>query len=174
MDFADSLRQTIFHLRSDEDLWGGLLVTLVLMLLTYLLFRFGAERAVLRTLEETKGSVWAAEVARRKVMRLVAWVAVLVVMDAGLDFFRIGEQLSMPDQVTPYDATVYLMHAGTFVFAVLAIDRSLAVVSEVYDRSPMAANRPIKGYIQFARILLVGLARWWAGPSRSANPPGRS
>jgi hypothetical protein len=31
------------------------------------------------------------------VLRFVAWLAVLVVMNAGLDFYRIGEQLPMPD-----------------------------------------------------------------------------
>lgn len=155
IDFAESFHLTVLYLRSDEDLWGGLLVTIVLMALSYLLFRLVAERAVLRALKETGAPVWATQVARRKVLRFVAWFVALVVMNAGLDFFRIGEQLSMPDQVTPYDATVYLMHAAMLVLAVLAVDRGLVVVSEVYVRSPMAATRPIKGYIQFFRILLV-------------------
>ncbi len=60
MDIAESFNRTVLYLRSEENLWGGLLVTLVLMVLAYFLFRFAAERALLRTIKETKGPVWAA------------------------------------------------------------------------------------------------------------------
>ena len=164
MDFTESFNLTVLYLRSDEDLWGGLLVTLVLMVLTYVMFRLLAEPAVLRALKEAGEPAWAVQVARRKVLRFVAWLAVLVVMNAGLDFFRIGEQLSMPDQVTPYDATIYLMHAAMLVLALLAVDRCLVVVSEVYVRSPMAANRPIKGYIHRPYPVKAGRAPWGCKP----------
>jgi hypothetical protein len=52
MDFTESFNLTVPYLRSGEDLWGGLLVTLVLMVLTYVTFRLLGEPAVLSALKE--------------------------------------------------------------------------------------------------------------------------
>ena len=39
----------------------------------------------------------------------------------------------------------------------LAVSRALDVANEVYERRPDARNRPIKGYLQVAKIIMFAL-----------------
>ncbi|MCW1431682.1 mechanosensitive ion channel family protein [Novosphingobium sp. JCM 18896] len=61
----------------------------------------------------------------------------------------------------PADAISFgrnVAHAAIIVAVVLALSAALDALNALYQRRPQAASRPIKGYLQVAKILLFGAA----------------
>ena len=153
-DFFDGLTRSIDYLRSDADLIGGLWTILALMIASYFITRHILRRSVLRLFEEVGKSAWAEVIKSKNLFTLLSYWAPLSVLDFGLDFFDVEQQLSVPDDWDLYDILINGLLAVEFVLAIAVLDRLLTIAAEVYGQSEAAHEHPVKGYVQLARIVL--------------------
>lgn len=103
------------------------------------------DRAMVRLGLET-GTAYLDPVARR-----LANVVPAIVVARGIAWVP-----RLPADVISFGRNV--AHAAIVVAVVLALNAALDVVNVLYQRRPHAASRPIKGYLQVAKILLFGAA----------------
>lgn len=103
------------------------------------------DRAMVRLGLET-GTAYLDPVARR-----LANVVPAIVVARGIAWVP-----RLPADVISFGRNV--AHAAIVVAVVLALSAALDVVNVLYQRRPHAASRPIKGYLQVAKILLFGAA----------------
>ncbi len=90
---------------------------------------------------------WDEALHERKFFRRLAWAVPLLIIRAGLP--------SMPLLTEGVTAMAQrLIAAGMLVVIAGAIGSFLAAIGDVYAKTPNAANRPIKGYLQ-ALVLIV-------------------
>ncbi len=86
-----------------------------------------------------------------RVIRRLANVVPLLVIGAGI---------SVVPELPPMLVTVIrsAAHAWTILTLALAVSHALDLFNEFYDRRPDARNKPIKGYLQVAKIVVFVLA----------------
>jgi len=130
---------------NEQALWIQSLIGLVLLTLAALAVNFLLKKVILRAAapfldRETDTSDKAA-----------AWLATvipLLIVSRGIDFVP-----NLPETVRLVVANVA---QGLIVLSVaMAIVRALTYVNEVYERRPISKNRPIKGYLQVLKIVVL-------------------
>lgn len=117
-------------------------VVLVLALCAYILMRLVVLRVVMRIIRRTR-SKWDDALAERKVLVVPAWMAPVLVIQAGLDSFPQG-----------FDALGNLVSAVFTVQVVLLLTRALSAGHDVYQTLPVSRIRPIKGYVQLVKLFV--------------------
>jgi miniconductance mechanosensitive channel len=117
-------------------------VILVLALCAYLLMRLVVMRVVMRIIRHTR-SKWDDALADRKVLVVLAWMAPVLVIQAGLESF--------PES---YDALGNLVSAIFTFQVVILLTRMLTAGHDVYQTLPVSRIRPIKGYVQLVKLFV--------------------
>lgn len=77
------------------------------------------------------------------------------VVPAAVLYAGVGVVPDLPDKVV--DVTRAICQASIVVTVALAVSRALNLVNQAYEKRPNARNRPIKGYIQVAKIVMFVL-----------------
>jgi len=130
---------------NEQALWIQSLIGLVLLALAALAVNFLLKKVILRAAspfldKETDTSDKAA-----------AWLATVVpllIVSRGIDFVP-----HLPETVRQVVANVA---QGLIVLSIaMAIVKALTYVNEVYERRPISKNRPIKGYLQVLKIVVL-------------------
>ncbi len=91
--------------------------------------------------------VWDEALHERRFFRRLAWAVPLLIIRTGLPYLPL-----LPDAITM--VVQRLIAGGMLLVIAAAIGSFVAAVGDVYARSPHAATRPIKGYLQ-AIVLVV-------------------
>jgi len=125
---------------TDKFLLAG--VVLVLALFAYLLMRLVVMRIIMRIIRHTR-SQWDDALARRHVLVVLAWMAPVLVIQAGLTYF--------PAQ---FAVVKNLVQAVFTIQVVLLVTRMLSAGHDVYRTLPVSAMRPIKGYVQLVKLFV--------------------
>jgi miniconductance mechanosensitive channel len=103
-------------------------------------------RAITRVIQRTEFT-WDDAILRRKVFDRLAHVAPALVMYYGVPFVP-----GIPEDI---DLLVQRVALGFMVLViVLAADRFLTALNDIYSIRPDAKSRPIKGYLQIVKIVL--------------------
>jgi hypothetical protein len=135
---------------NEQALWIQSLIGLVLLALAALAVNFLLKKVILRAAspfldKETDTSDKAA-----------AWLATVVpllIVSRGIDFVP-----HLPETVRQVVANVA---QGLIVLSIaMAIVKALTYVNEVYERRPISKNRPIKGYLQVLKIVVLCGPYW--------------
>ncbi len=130
-----------------EGFSGGAILFGVAVL-TYVLARYVAFPLVRRAAART-ATRWDDVLRDRKLLNRLSWFAPLVVLRVGIDVVvsdpELDEWLGLGQRIT--DALLVL--AGLLAFSALA-----AAVDRIYSTLEVALQRPIKGYLQIAMIIL--------------------
>lgn len=124
----------------DQFILAGII--LVLALAAYLLMRLVVVRLLLRIVKHTKHS-WDDALANRDVFIVLAWMAPLLVIRAGLKYFPAG-----------LHAIGNVIAAILIIQTVILLGRLLTAGNDVYKTVPVSKVRPIKGYIQLVKLFL--------------------
>jgi miniconductance mechanosensitive channel len=133
--------------------WGQTLFGLVLLALASWLANFIVKRVILTLIERGIAGL-GFEAGRRHldpVARRLANVVPAVVISRGIVLVP-----HLPDGAVAIVRNV--TSAFIVLTVVLAINAALNAVNTIYQRRPEAASRPIKGYLQVAKIILFGAA----------------
>ena len=127
---------------------GGGVVLIGVAVLTYAVARYVALPLVRRAAARTAAR-WDDVLKDRKLLNRLSWFAPLVVVRVGLDIVvsdpELEEWLSLGQRVT--DALLVLV--GLLVLSALA-----ASTDRIYSTREVSLQRPIKGYLQIAMIIL--------------------
>ncbi len=86
-------------------------------------------------------------VVRHHVLSRLAYIVPLQVLHFGMKYFP-----GTPDYLI--SIIVMLTHVSTFLVLGAVASAILNAVNEMYQRRPYAASRPVKGYLQFVKILM--------------------
>lgn len=137
--------QTVSALIAEQPNWVQSLVGLVLLALAALAVNFVLKKVILRAI--------APYIDRRTDTddRAAAWLATVVpllIVARGIDAVPY-----LPEEVRA--GVTAIAQALIVVSVAMAIVRALSYVNEVYERLPTAKNRPIKGFLQVAKILVL-------------------
>lgn len=111
-------------------------------LLSYWIARKIVTRVIIGAIRRSRNS-WDDQLAERGVFRALALFAPIVVLSYGMGFYP---------QLAPFAEPV-LYAALALVFIVLA-GRLMSAFVDIYETWPGAKNRPIKGYVQLAKLIL--------------------
>jgi miniconductance mechanosensitive channel len=138
----------------DAQPWLATAVLLVLLvLLAWLAFEITRRyllRAITRIVQKTNAT-WDEDLAEMGIFRRLAWAVPFVVFRAGMPYLP-----ALPPGV------VNLIQKVIIIAIVIVVARAVAAlldaVGRVYARSPQASNRPIKGYLQGAVLVLYIIA----------------
>ncbi|TWG86597.1 miniconductance mechanosensitive channel [Luteimonas sp. J16] len=135
--------------------WAYTLAVVAALLLAAWLANWVTKRILLRGIQRllaataARGEAEGRQVRMRVIPRLANVVpAIVIAVGVGM----------VPD-LPPQLATVLrsLCQAFIVLTLALAVSRALDVANEVYERRPDARNRPIKGYLQVAKIIMFAL-----------------
>lgn len=123
---------------------AGLVVLLALA--AYFVMRLWVLRA-LHGLAAKTGGTWDDTLMGHGVFSPLAWLAPVLVLYRGLDYF--------PDYA---DLGQRILGTVVFASAVLFVSRLIDAALAIYDTSPVSARRPLKGYAQLVKLFvyLVG------------------
>lgn len=133
-----------------ETAWVQTLAGLALLLLLAALFHFIARSVVLRTVKLAMSRLpgwWFREAIESKTLsRLVPLVPILV----------IAEGISLVPHLPAglVELITRVMYALAVLMVALALGAALNLIHTIYNRYPIAQGRPIKGYVQVAKLLL--------------------
>ncbi len=135
--------------------WAYPAVVLLALLLAAWLANWLTKRVLLRGIQRAlrattaRGEAHGSEVQMRVIPRLANVVPALVIA-AGIAMVP-----DLPPQVV---AVVRALCQAFIVLTVaLSVSRALDLVNQVYERRPDARNKPIKGYLQVAKIIMFAL-----------------
>ena len=126
-----------------------------LMVLAYGFTRVLLRRVFLGGLRRAQLALWSEVIERRRLFRLAGILAAAIAFHVGTQFFGLEGRLESPEEATIFRIIDNIFFALVFVLVLLTIDRALACISDIYGKSRLARERPIKGYIQFTRIILI-------------------
>ncbi|KWV92257.1 mechanosensitive ion channel family protein [Erythrobacter sp. YT30] len=128
-----------------QPLWAQSLIGLVLLgsaavfvnyVLKHVILRIAAPYLDRKTKTIDKAAAW------------LATAAPLLIISQGISLVP-----NLPEQV--YDIVRNTAQALIVVSVAMAIVRALAYANEVYERLPRAKNRPIKGFVQVVKIIVL-------------------
>lgn len=151
----EGIQRNIAYLRSDDDVWGGLILTLCLAVLAFFVVRLVARRLVARALSAQGHGEWYDVLIHRRVFSLFALFAPMVMLSFGLTFFNLHTRLGIPEVVDLWDIVVNGVDALSLLLVIALIDRLLVCLLEIHETSAVARERPIKSVVEFFRILNV-------------------
>lgn len=109
----------------------------------YAIPRFIVVRFIHKAIQN-KEAIWDDIVLRRKLLNIVFTLPPVMVLYYGLQFF-------------PAIATVAtrFLNVAITIIVVLFLIRLIKTLGEIYESFPVAATRPIKGYVQLVEIFLI-------------------
>jgi miniconductance mechanosensitive channel len=122
---------------------------------------FAAKYVVLRVLvsvwlRPAKRAHWITLIQREGLIRQISFIAPLILFDIGRRFFDVRNKIA-PDQghADLFEGLMQVFDAFFYIVVLLIFDRILRCVDTIYSQSSMATQRPLKAFVQFARILLL-------------------
>ena len=126
----------------------------------FMIGAYGFTRILLRRvflggLRRAQLALWSEVIEGRRLFRLVSILAAAIAFHVGTEFFELEARLESPDRLALYRIADNLFYALVFVLVLLSVDRALACISDIFGKSRLARERPIKGYIQFTHIILI-------------------
>ena len=138
--------------------WTYSLLVLAALLLVAWLANFVTKRILLRGLRhvlaraaELTGHASGGAISRMRVVKRLANVVPALVIGAGIAL--------VPDLPPQLVAIIAGLCKVFVIFTVaLAFGHALDVANEIYERRPDARNKPIKGYLQVAKIIAIVMA----------------
>src|SRR5690606_32107608 len=131
--------------------WAYSLLVLAALLLVAWLANFVTKRVLLRGLQRVLARIATltghagASASRLRVVSRLANIVPALVIGAG-----IGLVPDLPPQLVAF--VVGLCRVFVIFTVALAFGHALDVANEIYERRPDARNKPIKGYLQVAKI----------------------
>ncbi len=128
--------------------FGGGLVLLGIAVLTYVIARYLLLPLVHRAAART-ATRWDDVLADRKLLNRISWFAPLVVVRVGLDVLLSDAELEDWLSLGQRLADVLLVIVG-----LLALNALASAIDRIYSTLDIALQRPIKGYLQIAMIIL--------------------
>lgn len=128
------------------ETFSVVLVLPLIALVAYFLARFILVRILVRTSRTLPGGLGEV-VARHHLLARLAYIVPLQVMHYGTDYFP-----DAPEKLVGIIST--LAHIMSFLVIGAAFAAGLDILNEVYQRRPYAASKPIKGYLQFVKMLI--------------------
>ncbi|TVS04780.1 MAG: mechanosensitive ion channel family protein [Phycisphaerales bacterium] len=137
-----------------DEPWVRTLMALVMLLGVAWLFHLIAKRYIVRMLGAAMKRLpnwWAQTAVDNKVLyRLVPLVPVII----------IGRGIALVPHVSPglVELVQRLAQSLVVLLVALAIGAALNVVNIIYNRYPIASGRPIKGYLQAAKLVIYIVA----------------
>lgn len=151
------MQQQLEHLRTAlaPYPWAYTLAVVAALLLAAWLANWVTKRILLRGIQRllaataARGEAEGREVRMRVIPRLANVVPAIVIA------VGVGMVPDLPPQLTTVLRA--LCQAFIVLTIALAVSRALDVANEVYERRPDARNRPIKGYLQVAKIIMFAL-----------------
>jgi len=151
------LQQQLEHLRTAlaPYPWAYTLAVVAALLLAAWLANWVTKRILLRGIQRllaataARGEAEGRQVRMRVIPRLANVVPAIVIA------VGVGMVPDLPSQLTTVLRA--LCQAFIVLTIALAVSRALDVANEVYERRPDARNRPIKGYLQVAKIIMFAL-----------------
>lgn len=148
----DTLNQTYSALNDWAQIapvWAVIAGALALLLAAWLA-NWIVKRVVVRALgqltQSTDGS-WDDELNRAQVFTRIASITPAVVVYFGIELFTV-----LPEKVVQVTQNVAVGYG--VLFLILALGAMLNAANAIYERYPIARERPIKGFIQVAKLLL--------------------
>jgi miniconductance mechanosensitive channel len=130
--------------------WVRSLMALVLLLIVAWLLHLFAKRYVVRLLGSTMKrlpSWWVNEAIDHKVLYRLVPIVPVIIIGRGIAF--------VPHLPTALVEVVQRLSQATIVLLVaLAFGAMLNVINIIYNRYPIAEGRPIKGYLQVAKLIV--------------------
>jgi len=147
-----TFQQSLAWLTEHPQLFS--LLSLCLLLLVAWLSDWIIKRILLRAVHKVLSAAWlwkSPEMQRFPIISRLAHVLPVLVVHMGIEFVP-----RLPEAVT------HLVHilCNSIIVLCLALAASgfLTLINVLYERSPQAQTRPIKGYIQLAKIVLYAIA----------------
>ena len=137
--------------------WAYSLLVLTALLLVAWLANFVTRRILLRGLRHVLGRLAdlagrdAPSVSRMRVVSRLANVVPALVIGAGIALVP-----DLPPRLTAFIAG--LCQVFVIFTVALAFGHAMDVANEIYERRPDARNKPIKGYLQVAKIIALAMA----------------
>jgi miniconductance mechanosensitive channel len=135
---------------AEQEPWVHTLVALVVLLLAAWLADFIARRVVLRRLAafaRRSSNQWDDLIMQRGALRYVAHIAPAAVIQFGVLWLP-----GLPEGLVLLTRNLAL--AFTILMMVLAASAMLSAANDIYERNERARARPIRGYVQLAKIFL--------------------
>ena len=151
----DSFVQAFIAWLSGDDPTAAVLATAVFVVAAYGFARYLLRRLFLGGLRRAQLRVWSEVVEKRRLFRLIGFLAAAIGYGLGNTVFDLESRFATPERANLLGFVNNLFYALVFILVVVTVDRTLACVSDIYGKSRLARERPIKGYIQFARIILI-------------------
>jgi len=111
-------------------------------ILVYCIFRFAAVPLIYRAIARTP-SKWDDLIAKRGIFRLTAFLAPAIILYLGAAHY--------PELIGLGRRAIL---AFVFLILTLMLGRLLTAAMDIYQLYPVSAQRPIKGYIQLAKLLV--------------------
>ncbi|WP_313316783.1 mechanosensitive ion channel domain-containing protein [Stenotrophomonas sp.] len=129
-------------------------VVLAALLLVAWLANFVTKRILLRSLRSVIERISSTDHGARQPLRVIARLANVV------PSVVIAEGLSVVPELPPalVQTLKALCHAWTVITIALAVSHALDALNAFYERRPDARNKPIKGYLQVAKIVVFVIA----------------
>ncbi|KPP94072.1 mechanosensitive ion channel family protein [Erythrobacter sp. HL-111] len=129
----------------EQTLWAQSLIGLMLLVLAALTVNFLLKKVILRAaapfLDRQTDTA-------DKAAALFATVVPLLIVSRGIEFVP-----NLPEGVA---IVITNVAEGLIVLSIaMAMVKALSYANEVYERRPMAKNRPIKGYLQVLKIVVL-------------------
>ncbi len=115
---------------------------LLLALLLFLMVRQLVVRAIHAAIKRTRNQ-WDDALSRHRVFHCLAYLAPVVVIYWGRAYLPLDPSV-----------TFRLIRAVTSAIIVLAADRFLSALLDIYNTFPVSRKRPLKGYVQIVKIFL--------------------
>ncbi len=129
-------------------------MVLAALLLVAWLANFVTKRILLRSLRSVIERISSTDHGARQPLRVIARLANVV------PSVVIAEGLSVVPELPPalVQTLKALCHAWTVITIALAVSHALDALNAFYERRPDARNKPIKGYLQVAKIVVFVIA----------------
>ncbi len=138
----------LLALLSEQVPWVQALVGLGVLLAVALLINFVLKHVIIRAITK---AIHRKSVSLASAATWLATAAPLMVVSQGI---RLVPHL--PEGVA--DAVSHIAQAFIILSVAMAIVRVLAYLNNVYERRPEAQNRPIKGFVQVVKIVVLSIA----------------
>ncbi len=125
-----------------SEVWVYPVILVGAALLAFCIVRFAATPLIYRAIARTP-SKWDDLIVNRGVFRLTAYLAPAIILYVGAAHYP--ELIGLGRRV---------ILASIFVILTLMLARLLTAAMDIYQLYPVSAERPIKGYIQLAKLLV--------------------
>jgi len=137
--------ETVKQLFAEQPYWAQALIGLLALAIAALTVNFLIKKVILRAaapyLDEKSDRI-------DKAAAWLATVAPLLVISNGIELVpHLYESV--------HDVIANVTQALIVLSVAMAVVRALGYANEVYERQPQARNRPIKGYIQLVKLLVL-------------------